>query len=134
MFKPQYPTPAPGVMKFTNLVDPSMVIIILYLVLSIYVQVLNEYFNFIFLAQNLSSLEVGPVGVHLQVLVSLPYRCYIPNLIKIGLVVLEKVVNAKCTTGDNSYKPITGHLIYSGDLNKGSIKHFYTLKVFNLDL
>ena len=56
------------------------------------------------------------------------------------IVVLEKVVNAKCTTGDNRHKPgflpiTTGHLIDSGDLNKGSIKYFYTnLGFFNLDL
>ena len=34
-----------------------------------------------------------------------PTDATIPNLIKIGLVVLEKVVNAKCTTSDNRHKP-----------------------------
>ena len=49
----------------------------------------------------------------IKFLVSLPYRCYISNLVKIGPVVLEK----KMLTHDNWRQPIAiGHLSDSGDL------------------
>ena len=42
----------------------------------------------------------------------LTIRCYIPNFVKIGPVVLEKVL-----TDDDGRQPIAiGHLRYSGDL------------------
>ena len=55
-----------------------------------------------------------------QFLVSLPYRCYILNLVKIGPAVLEieeEEVNAPHTTDDDGHQPIKiGHLSDSGDL------------------
>ena len=53
-------------------------------------------------------------------LVSLPYRCYIPNLVKIGPVVLEEKMltqDARRTRDDDGCQHIAiGHLCYSGDL------------------
>ena len=46
---------------------------------------------------------------NLQNLVSLPYRCYIPNLVKIGPVVLEKKMltdDGRRTTHDDGRQPI----------------------------
>ena len=54
-----------------------------------------------FLPQNYLPWGVG--SWNLQFLVSLPYRCYIPNLVKIGSVVLEKKMltdNGRRTTHD----------------------------------
>ena len=52
--------------------------------------------------------------MNLQLLVSLPYRCYIPNFVKIGPVVLEKMLT------DNGCQPIEiDHMSYSGDLKIG---------------
>ena len=57
---------------------------------------------------------------NLQFLVSLPYRCYIPNLVTIGPVVLEKKIlthDGRRTTDDDGRQPkAIGHLSYSGDL------------------
>ena len=52
-------------------------------------------------------------------LFSLPYGCYIPNLIKIGPVVFEKMLthDALRTIDDDGRQPIAiVHLINSGDL------------------
>ena len=47
------------------------------------------------------------------ILVSFPYRCYIPNLVKIGPVILEE----KMLTHDDERQPIAiGHPSYSGNL------------------
>ena len=46
---------------------------------------------------------MGLGSCNLQILVSLPHRCYIPNLVKIGPVVLEKKMlthDARCTMDD----------------------------------
>ena len=57
---------------------------------------------------------------NLQFLVSLPYGCYMPNLVKIGPVVLEKKMltdEEPRTTHDDGRQPIAiGHLSDSGDL------------------
>ena len=57
---------------------------------------------------------------NLWFLVSLPYRCYTPNLVKTGLVVLEKKMlthDARLTADDDGRQPIAlGHLSDSGDL------------------
>ena len=58
---------------------------------------------------------------NLQFLVSLPYRCYIPNLDMIGPVVIEK----KMLTHDGRHQPIAiGHLSHSGDLKMCAVLHF----------
>ena len=45
----------------------------------------------------------------------LTYRCYIPNLVRIGPVVFEK----KMLTDDDGRQPmVIGHLSDSGDLKK----------------
>ena len=52
-------------------------------------------------------LHFGWGSCNLQFLVSLPYRCYIPNLVKIGSVDLAK----KMLTDDDACQPIAiGHL------------------------
>ena len=52
----------------------------------------------------------GGGSCNLQLLVSLPYRCYHPNLIKIGPVVLEKKmlmsIHASIVTDDDGRQPI----------------------------
>ena len=64
-----------------------------------------------FLPQNY--LPFGTGVIKFTVLVSLPYRCYIPFLVKIGPVVLEK----KMLTDDGGRQPIAmGHLSYTGKL------------------
>ena len=52
----------------------------------------KHIYRFTFFTPNLTRLGIGKGGGswNLQFLVSLPYRCYIPNLVKIGSVVLEK--------------------------------------------
>ena len=58
---------------------------------------------------------LGGGSWNLQFFVSLPYRWYISNLVKIGPVVLEK----KMLTNDDGRQPIAiGHLSDSGDLKK----------------
>ena len=97
-------------MKFTNLVDPSLVIITLYLFRlkqSVEKKILfKKYINF-----TLFTPKLHPpwVGGQLQFLLSLPDRCYIPNLERIGTVVLEK----KILTHDDGRQHIAiGHLSY----------------------
>ena len=54
---------------------------------------------YIFLPQHY--LPFGWRSWNLQFLVSLPYRCYTPNLVKIGPVVLEKkMLRVKSDSGD----------------------------------
>ena len=61
---------------------------------------------------------LGGGSWNLQFLVSLPYRCYISNLVNIGPVVLEK----KMLTHDDGRQPIAiGHLSDSGDLKNNFI-------------
>ena len=50
-------------------------------------------------------------GSHLQFLVSLPYKCYTPNLVKIDQEVLEK----KMSTRDGRQLIAIGHLSDSGN-------------------
>ena len=81
--------------------------------------VFNQYSNFtlFFFLFQISSPWVGVI----QFLLSIPYRCYISNLTKIGPVVLEKML-----TDDDGRQPIAlGHLCDSGDLKttKPNIKH-----------
>ena len=67
---------------------------------------LKKCINFKLFTPKLSPLMDG--SGNLQFLVSLPYRCYIPNLVKFGPVVLEN--NDGC-------QPIAiGHLSYSSTL------------------
>ena len=57
---------------------------------------------------------------NLQFLVSLPFQCYISNLVKIGLV----DVNGQRTMEDDRRQPITiGHLSDSGDLTNLNLLH-----------
>ena len=71
-----------------------------------------------------------------QFLVFLPYRCYIPNLVKIGPVVFEKKIltdNAQQTSDDTRHtkliQPIAkGHLSDSGDLKTKGEWHFPPIK------
>ena len=52
--------------------------------------------------------KLPPLEMWGQFLVSLPYKCFIPNLIKIGLVVLEKVLtqDGRWMTYDDGRQPI----------------------------
>ena len=62
----------------------------------------------------------GSGSGNLQSLVSLPYRCYIPNLVKIDPVVLEKKMlthDSRWTTDHDGRQPVAiAHLNDSGDL------------------
>ena len=74
------------------------------------------------------SSRLGGGSWNLQFLVSLPYRCYIPNLVKIGSVVLQKKMlmdDGWLTMDNHGRQPIAiGHLSDSGDL----IKYYDTFK------
>ena len=70
-------------MTFTILEDPSLVNITIYSVC-----LSGEEDQFYSFTQKLSPLWIGGHGITIHV--SLPYKCYIPNLVKIGPVVLEK--------------------------------------------
>lgn len=62
--------------------------------------------------------EYVPLGLGVMKLttVSLPYRCHIPNLVKIGPVFLEDV-NAQRTKDDEGRQPIAkGHMSDPGEL------------------
>ena len=61
----------------------------------------------------------GSGSWNLQLPVSLPYRCYIPNLVKIGPVVLENKMlthYGRQTMDDGRQPLVIGHLSYSGNL------------------
>ena len=83
-------------MTFTILVDPSLVIITILLVYVNHAGSTEEDFskntviNFTLFTPELHPLGVG--AQILQFLVSLPNRCYIPNLVKIGPVALEEML------------------------------------------
>ena len=73
--------------------------------------------NFTLFIPKLPPLGVG--AMKFTVLVFLPNRCYISNLVKIGPVVFEK----KMLTDDNGRQPIAiGHLSDSSDLIKCILK------------
>ena len=81
-----------GVMKFTILVDPSFGIITIYLVCLNHAPEYRRYdmkYNNFTLYTPQNYLPLGWWVMKFTILVSLPYRCYIPNLVKIGPVVLE---------------------------------------------
>ena len=61
-----------------------------------------------------------------QCLVSLPYRCCIPNLVKIGPVVIEK----KVLTHDGCQPIAIGHLSDSGDQKIINCKHLVLWESF----
>ena len=63
-------------------------------------------------------LPVGWGSWNCKFYVSLPYRCYIPKLVKIGLVVFwDEDVNGQPTTNYDGCQPIViGHLSHLGDL------------------
>ena len=67
----------------------------------------KKYINFTFFIPNLLPLGMGGGGQE----ISLPYRCYIPNLVKIGPVVLER----KMLTDDGRHPIAVGYLSDSGD-------------------
>ena len=110
-------TPAPGVMKVTILVDPSLVIITIHLVCLDHAPEQKEDFLkntsvLHFLPPKLPPLGVGVGGVFL----SLTNRCYKPNLVKKSPVVLEKKMfmhNGRRTPTHSNRS-----LSYSGDLKK----------------
>ena len=82
-------------MKFTILVNPSLVIITIHLICLNHASekrrsFFKKYINFTLFTPKLRYLPLGGGSWNLQFLVSLPYRCYIPNLVKIGPGVLEK--------------------------------------------
>ena len=63
------------------------------------------------------------------ILLSFPYRCYIPNLVKFGPVILEE----KMLTHDDERQPIaTGHPSYSGNLIY--VQCFKLLIIYTMDL
>ena len=102
-------------MKFTILVDLSLVNIITYLVCLIYLgvekKIVKKYGNFTLLTSKLPPLWVGVRKFTISC--PLPYRCYIQILIKISPV----VVNALWMGDDDGRQPIAiGHLSDSGDL------------------
>ena len=87
---------------------------------------LKKCINFKLFTPKLSPLMDG--SGNLQFLVSLPYRCYIPNLVKFGPVVSEEEMlmhDARRTTHHDGCQPIAiGHLSDSGDLKtKNQIHH-----------
>ena len=61
-----------------------------------------------------SLLDGGGGSWNLQFLFSLPYRWYIPNLVKIGPIVVEK----KILMDDERHSIAIGHLSDTGDLKK----------------
>ena len=79
--------------------------------------------------QNYLPLGWGPCD--LQFLVSLPYRCYILNLVKIGPVVLKTMLT---DDGRRRTQPIAiGHLSDSGDLKiKMLNQHWLYIHVYCL--
>ena len=89
--------PCPTVMKFTILamVDPSLFIITVCSMCLIYAQewrrrYLKKYINFTHFTHKIFRLVV------LDHENSLTYRCYIPNLVNIGQVVLDKMYDRRC--------------------------------------
>ena len=95
-----------GVMKFIILVDPSLVIITKYALFvwtTPWSRFLKKYINFKVFTLKVTSPWDGESWI-LQFLVSLPYRCNIPTLVKIGRVVLK--------THDDGCQPIAiDHLV-----------------------
>ena len=76
---------------------------------------LKKYINLtLFNPKITSPLDGGHEIYNLQFLISLPYRCYIPNLVRIGPVVAEE----KMLTHDGRQPIAIGHLSDSGDLKK----------------
>ena len=118
MATPQHKNRYLGVMKL----DPSLVIITLYLVNLSVPRSTEEDFQSntlilrLTLTQNCLPFEWRS---YLQFSVSLPYRCFLQNLIKIGPVVLEKILthDRRRTQHDNGRQPIViAHRSDSGDL------------------
>ena len=98
---------------------------------------LKEILQFYTFYPNITS-PLGGGSWNLQFLVSLPYRCHIPNLVKIGPVVLEKKMlthDGRRTTDDDGRQPIAiGHLSDSGHLKsqfsaKRGINHPWVQKI-----
>ena len=104
-------------MKFTILVDPSLVIITIYLVCLGVDKIFKEIHQFQLFTPKLPPLGDGGKRIYIF---SLPYRCYISNLVKIGPVALEKKIlthDGRWTTDDDGRQSIAiGHLRYSVDL------------------
>ena len=108
------------------LVEPSLGITTTYLVRLIYSweerrRFLKKYSNSTLFTPKLIPL-LGGGSLILRFLVSLPYRCHIPNLVKIGELVLDKKMythderqmthDGLRTTQDDGRRPLkTGHLI-----------------------
>ena len=84
-----------------------------------------------FLSQNYIPLGWG--SWNLQFLVSLPYGCCIPNLVKIGPVVLEKMLtHDERTKDDDGRQPrAIGHLSYSDDLKNTFIISMHYTRLFH---
>ena len=105
-------------MKFTILVDPSLVIITIYLVCLGVDKIFKEIHQFQLFTPKLPPLGDGGKRIYIF---SLPYRCYISNLVKIGPVALEKKIlthDGRWTTDDDGCQPIAiGHLSHSGNRN-----------------
>ena len=120
MATPKHKNPVPGVMKFTILVDPSLVIITIYFCLinawKKRRRFLKNCSNFTLFTSKLPPLWMGVM----KFIISLSYRCYTPNLLKIAPVVLDKKMlthDGRRTTDDDGRQPIAkGHLSDSGHL------------------
>ena len=89
---PQHKNSCPGNHEFTILVDPFLVII--HFVCPNHApqskkRFFKKYINFTHFTPNLPPIEMK--GHEIYIFLSpYPNRCYIPNLVKIGLIVLEK--------------------------------------------
>ena len=102
---------------------------------------LKKYSNFTLFIPKLPPLWVPWGSWNLQFLVSLPYRCYIQNLVKIGPVVLEKKMlthNERWTTHYDGRQPIAIKNAYF-DINfihiiKNIFKTFETLLKVQISL
>ena len=93
-----------------------------------YIWLIWQYIIFTLFTPKFPLFGVGWGSWHLQFLVSLTYRCYMLNLVKIGPVVIcQKMLtddgrntthDARRTTHVDRHKPIAiGNLSDSGDLN-----------------
>ena len=119
MVTPLHKNPCPGIMKFTPLVDPSLVIITIHLVFVWTMlrrredDLFKKYINFTLSTLKMTSpLSVGHEIDHF--LSSCP-----TNFVKIGSIVLEKKTDdARWTTTDDDGRQLIAisHLSDSGDL------------------
>ena len=83
---------------------------------------LKKYINFTIFTPKLPPLWMGGHEIYNFLSLYPTCRCYTPNLVKIGSVVLEKKMlmdDGQWTMHDEGRKPIAiGHLSDSGDLKR----------------